>query len=158
MEENLHDNHALASVPGISALAVWSVYLLLALVSIPDVPYRMMINSCFGLLACVAVILNYRRWRFAVLLASCVYVVVYAILVVRMAGMTLDPDKTPLLSTLSFYYSASWSVANGIFLERGVAAGLMHGFLEYVMPVLSVALIAVALMFRSPEPSGSQPG
>ena len=154
--ENLHENRALASVPGISALVAWSVYLLLALASIPDVPYRMMINSCFGLLACLAVILNYRHWRFAVLLASSVYVVVYAILLIRMAGMTLDPDKSSLVSTLCFYYSASWIVTNGIFLERGVVAGLMHGFLEYVMPVLSVALIAVALMFRSPKPADSQ--
>ena len=151
--DTLHGPRPLASVPGVSALAVWSVYLLLALASIPDVPYRMMINSCFGLLACLAVILDYKHWRYAVLLASSIYIVVYAIQVIRMAGMMLDPEKSSFLSTLSFYYSASWSVANGVFLERGVVAGLMHGFLEYVMPVLSVALIAATLMFRRPQPS-----
>ena len=150
--ENFRENRALASAAGMSALVVWALYLLLALASIPDVPYRMMINSFFGLLACLAVILNYRHWRFAVLLASAVYVVVYAIQVIRMAGMMLDPEKSSYLSTLCFYYNASWIVTNGIFLERGIVAGLMHGFLEYVMPVLSVALIAIALMFRSPKP------
>ena len=115
--ENLHENRALASVPGISALAVWSVYLLLALISIPDVPYRVLINSFFGLLACLAVVLNYRRWRFAVLLASCVYLLVYAIQVIRMANMMADSEKSSLLSALPFYYSASWNVAAGVFLE-----------------------------------------
>jgi hypothetical protein len=144
--ENVHENRPLSSVPGVSALAVWSLYLLLALASIPDVPYRMMINSFFGLLACVAVVLNYRRWRFAVVLASCVYLVVYAVQVIRMTGMMASSDMSSLLSALAFYYSASWIVATGVFVERGVAAGLAYGFLEYVMPVLIVALIVVTLI------------
>jgi hypothetical protein len=37
-------------------------------------------------------------------------------------------------------------VATGVFVERGVAAGLAYGFLEYVMPVLIVALIVVTLL------------
>ena len=154
--DKLHANHPLASAPGVSALAVWSVYLLLALLSIPDVPYRMMINSFFGLLACLAVILDYRHWRYAVLLASSVYVVVYAIQVIRMAGMMLDSEKSSFLSALSFYYSASWNVTTGVFLERGVANALMHGFLEYVMPVLNVALIAAALISRRLKTGVSQ--
>lgn len=149
--ENAHEDRPLSNVPGILALAVWSVYLLLTLASIPDVPYRMLINSLFGLLACVAVVLNYRRWRFAVLLASCVYLLVYVVQLVRMTNMM----ASSLLSALSFYYSASWTVAAGVFIERGVVGGLAHGFLEYVMPVLSMALIAVTLMFRRPPPADS---
>ena len=147
---NPHGHRPVASVPGVSALVVWSVYLLLALLSIPDIPYRMLINSSFGLLACLAVAFNYRHWRFAVLLASLVYLVVYAIQLIRMANLMLDPEKTSLLSAVSFYYIASWQVTHGVFIERGAVAGLMHGFLEYGMPVLSVALIAAALMFRRP--------
>jgi hypothetical protein len=144
--ENVYEDRSLPTVAGITTLAVWAVYLLLALASIPDVPYRMMINSFFGLVACVAVVLNYRRWRFAVVLASCVYLVVYAVQVIRMTGMMVSSDMSSLLSALAFYYSASWIVATGVFVERGVAAGLAYGFLEYVMPVLIVALIVVTLL------------
>ena len=156
--DNPCGHHPLASVPGASALAVWSVYLLLALLSIPDVPYRVLINSSFGLLACLAVAFNYRHWRFAVLLASSVYLLVYAIQIIRMANMMLDAGKSSLLSAISFYYIASWQVTSGVFLERGTVAGLMQGFLEYVMPVLSVALIAATVMVRRAKPSDSQPG
>lgn len=150
-----HGIHPLASVPGALALAVWSVYLLLALKSIPEVPYRMLIAGFFGFLACLAVVLNYRRWRFIVLLASSVYLLVYAIQVIRMTMMVTDLGKSPL-SALSFYYSTSWRVAAAMFQEKGVVGGLTHGFLEYVMPVLSVVLIGAVLISRRPKPSVSQ--
>lgn len=150
-----HGIHPLAGVPGALALAVWSVYLLLGLMSIPEVPYRVLIAGFFGLLACLAVVLNYKRWRFIVLLASSVYLLVYAIQVTRMTMMVTDPGKSPL-SALSFYYSMSWRVAEGMFQEKGVVGGLTHGYLEYVMPVLSVVLIGAVLIFRRPKPSVSQ--
>lgn len=131
---------------GMSALAVWGVYLLLALVSFPDVQYRVYINNFFGLLAIAAIVANFRRWVGAVILASLVYLVTYAVLVARMAGAMADPDKTSLPAALSAYYSSSWMVTNGIFIERGTWGGLMHGFLEYAMPLLAVALLLAGLL------------
>ena len=139
---------ALATPLGIAALAVWSIYLLLALASVPDVPYRMLINGFFGLLAILAVIVNFRRWAAAVIVASLVYLVTYAVLVARMAGAMSDPDKTSLPAALAAYYGASWIVANGAFIERGTWGGLMHGFLEYAMPLLVVALLLGGLLYR----------
>ena len=139
---------ALATPLGISALAVWSIYLLLGLVSIPDVPHRVLINGFFGVLVVLTVVVNFRYWVAAVILASLVYLVTYAVLIVRMAGMMSDPDKTSLPAALAAYYGASWMVATGVFIERGMWSGLMHGFLEYAMPLLVVALLLAALLYR----------
>jgi hypothetical protein len=140
---------ALATPLGVSAMVVWGIYLLLALiVSFPDVQYRVYINAVFGILAIVAVAINFRRWIGAVIVASLVYLVTYAVLVVRMAGMMSDPDKTSLPAALAAYYGASWIVASGAFIERGVWGGLTHGFLEYGMPVLVVALLVAALLTK----------
>ena len=133
---------------GLSALAVWGIYLLLALVvSFPDVQYRGYINAVFGVLAVVAVAINFRHWVVGVIVASLVYLVTYAVLVVRMAGMMSDPDKTSLPAALAAYYGASWIVANGAFIERGVWGGLMHTFLEYAMPLLVVALLLAGVLY-----------
>ncbi len=148
--ENVHEDRSLSTVAGVAAFAVWAVYLLLALASIPDVQYRVMINSFFGLLACIAVVVNFRHWRLAVLLACGVYLVTYVVLIARMTSMMAGADM-PLLSALSFYYTASWAVATGVFVERGVAHGLAHGFLEYAMPVLVVVLIVLTLASRRPQ-------
>jgi ABC-type dipeptide/oligopeptide/nickel transport system permease component len=42
--------------------------------------------------------------------------------------------------------------------ERGVIAGWTHGFLEYAMPVLSLALIGLAWMSRRSRSGVSQGG
>ena len=138
---------AIATPLGMSAVAVWILYLLSALASIPDVPYRMLINGVFGLLAILAVIVNFRHWVVAVIVASLVYLVTYAVLVVRMVGAMSDPDKTSLPAALAAYYGASWIVANGAFIERGMWGGLMHGFLEYAMPLLVVALLLAGSLY-----------
>ena len=132
---------------GISALAVWSVYLLLALASFPDVQYRIYINGFFGLLVVLAVIVNFRHWIAAVIVASLVYLVTYAVLIVRMAGTMSDPDKTSLPAALGAYYGASWIVANGVFIERGTWGGLRHGFLEFAMPLLIMVLLLAGLLY-----------
>ena len=138
---------ALATPLGISALAVWSIYLLLMLISLPDVQYRVYINAFFGLLAILAIVFNFRLWVAAAIVASLVYLVTYAVLVVRMAGMMSDPDKTSLPAALAAYYGASWIVATGAFIERGPWGGVTHGFLEYAMPLLVVALLVAGLLY-----------
>jgi hypothetical protein len=149
-----HEKRALGTGPGLLALAMWLVYLLLALNNLPDLPHRVSINGFFGLLACVAVLLNYRRWRFVVLLASCVYLVTYVVLVTRMATMVTEQGGS-ISSALLLYYKTSWQVTTGVFQERGFPGGLAHVFLEYIMPVLNVLLIAFTLMLRRREPYAS---
>ena len=138
-----YENHPLASVQGVFAIAVWSVYLLYAALYYPDVLTSVLIAGFFGLLACLAVVFNFTYWRFTVLLASSVYLLLYVIRIVRMTAIAKDLS---FLSALSFYYRASWRVAMGAFEEKGLMGGLTHAFIEYAMPVLVVALIAVILI------------
>lgn len=141
--------HPIAGAPGALAVATWLGYALLAaFFYAPDIPPSAWAIGFFGLLACVAVISNFARWRIAVLLASFVHLSFYAVRIVRMVAMTPDLTLSSLLSTLSFYYGASWRVTVGMLEERGVAASLAHGFLEYAVPVLSLVLIALAWMSR----------
>ena len=135
--------HPLASVQGVFAIAVWSVYLLYAALYYPDVLTSVLIAGFFGLIACLAVVFNFTYWRSTVLLASSVYLLLYVIRIVRMTAITKDLS---FLSALSFYYSVSWRVATGAFEEKGLVGGLTHAFIEYVMPVLVVALIFVILI------------
>jgi hypothetical protein len=135
--------HPLASVQGVFAFAVWSVYLLYTALYYPDVLTSVLIAGFFGLIACLAVVFNFTYWRSTVLLASSVYLLLYVIRIVRMTAIAKDLS---FLSALSFYYSVSWRVATGAFEEKGLVGGLTHAFLEYVMPVLVVALISVILI------------
>lgn len=154
-----HGQHPIASVPGALAVAVWSVYVLLAVFFFsPDIPPSALTIGVSGLLACLAVVLNFAYWRLIVILASSVYLSFYAVRVFRMVAMTADFEISSLLSALSFYYSASWQVTAGMLQERGVVGGLTHGFLEYAMPVLSLVLIGLALMSRRSKRSVSQAG
>jgi uncharacterized membrane protein len=66
--------------------------------------------------------------------------------VIRIVRMTAIAKDLSFLSALSFYYSVSWRVATGAFEEKGLMGGLTYAFLEYVMPVLVVALISVMLI------------
>lgn len=138
-----HANHPLATVQGVFAIAVWSVYLLYTALYYPDVLTSVLIAGFFGLVACVAVVFNFTYWRSTVLLASSVYLLLYVIRIVRMTAIAKDLS---FLSAVSFYYSVSWRVATGAFEEKGLVGGLTHAFLEYVMPVLVVALISVILI------------
>jgi hypothetical protein len=142
MSEN-YGEHPLASVQGVFAIAVWSVYSLYAALYFPDVLTSVLIAAFFGFVACVALVFNFRYWRPTVLLASAVYLLLYVIRIVRMTAIAKDLS---FLSALSFYYSASWPVATGVFQEKGLAGGLTYAFIEYVMPVLVVALISVILI------------
>lgn len=139
----LNGNHPLTSVPGVFALALWSVYLLYALLYYPDVLTSVLIAGFFGLIACLAVVFNFTYWRSMVLLASSIYLLLYVIRIVR---MTTIAKHLSFLSALSFYYSVSWRVAAGAFEEKGLMGGLTHGFLEYVMPLLVVAHISLVLI------------
>jgi len=138
-----YGNHPLASVQGVFALALWSVYSLYAALYYPDVLTSVLIAALFGFVACLAVVFHFTYWRAAVLLASSVYLLLYAIRVVRMTAIAEDLS---FLSALFFYYSVSWRVTIGAFEEGGWVGGSIHAFLEYVMPVLVVALISVILI------------
>ena len=147
---NEHDGkRALASVPGVLALVVWAIYLLIAVKNLPDLPNRVLISGSFGLLACLAVVFDYRHWRGAVLLASSVYLVTYVVLVARMT-LTATETGMPFLSALSFYYGTAWALLTGIFQERGLMGVLEQVFIDYIMPILNVALIGMILMTRRP--------
>ena len=65
---------------------------------------------------------------------------------IRIVRMTAIAKDLSFLSALLFYYSVSWRVAIGAFEEKGLVGGLTHAFLEYVMPVLVVALIVLILI------------
>ena len=138
-----YEKHPLASAQGVFALALWSAYSLYAALSFPDVLTSVLIAGFFGLVACLAVVFNFRYWRSTVILASSVYLLLYVIRIVRMTAIAKDLS---FLSALAFYYSVSWRVATGAFEEKGLAGGLIHAYLEYAMPVLVVALVAVILI------------
>jgi hypothetical protein len=158
MDETLRP-HPIASVPGALAVAVWSVYVLLAAFFYsPDIPPSVLTIGISGILACLAVVLNFAYWRLIVILASSVYLSFYATRVFRMVALTPDFGIASLPSGLAFYYGSSWRVTVGMLQERGVAGGLTHGFLEYAMPVLCLALIGLALMSRRSGRSTSQTG
>jgi len=137
------------SVPGVAAVATWSAYVLLAaFFYAPDYPPSALTIGFCGLLAGAAVILNFAYWRPVVMLASGVYLVFYAVRVIRMVALTSGFELSSLPAALHFYYSSSWRVTAGMIEERGIAGSLAHGYLEYAMPVLSLALIVLALMSR----------
>jgi len=151
--------YPIASVPGALAVAVWSVYVLLAAFFYShDIPPSVLTIGIAGILACLAVVLNFAYWRLIVILASAVYFSFYVTRVIRMIALTPDFGLSSLPSGLAFYYGSSWHVTVGMLQERGVARGLTHGFLEYAMPVMSVALIALILMSRRSRRSASQAG
>jgi hypothetical protein len=157
MDETLRP-HSIG-VPGALAVAVWSVYVLLAAFFYsPDIPPSVLTIGISGILACLAVVLNFAYWRLIVILASSVYLSFYATRVFRMVALTPDFGISSLPSGLAFYYGSSWRVTVGMLQERGVAGGLTHGFLEYAMPVLCLALIGLALMSRRSGRSASQTG
>ena len=140
------EHHPLASVPGVLALAAWSIYVLCAILYfLPDPPPSALVAGFFGLAACTAAAFNFKYWRATILVASLLYLVLYAVRVFRMTTITAD---LPFPSALSFYYAMSWQVTAGTFHEKGMVSGLAHAYLEFAMPVLMVALIAATLVNR----------
>ncbi|MEO6164233.1 MAG: hypothetical protein ABIP88_08840, partial [Candidatus Binatia bacterium] len=105
-----YGTHPLASVQGVFALALWSLYSLYAALYYPNVLTSVLIGSFFSFVACLAVIFNFTYWRSTVLMASSVYLLLYVIRIVRMTAIAKDFS---FLSALSFYYSVSWRVATG---------------------------------------------
>lgn len=139
--------HPAASAPGVLTLTAWSAYVLLAaFFYAPDYPPSALTIGACGLLAGLAVVLNFAYWRLVVVLASIVYLSFYAVRVLRMVALTSGFELSALPSALTFYYSSSWRVTIGLLQERGIAGSLAHGYIEYAMPVLSVALIVLVWM------------
>ena len=148
--------HPAKSAAGMAALAAWALYVLLAAIFyFPDYPASVWPIAGSGVLACLAVALSYGYWRLVVTLASCVYLLFYAVRIVRMVALTSGFEISSLPSALFFYYLASWQVTIGMLQERGLTGSLMHGYIEYAMPVLSIALIVLACWRRrvTDEPS-----
>jgi hypothetical protein len=136
--------HPLATAPGALAVAVWSLYVVCAVVLYyPDFLASVLISCAVGLLASAVVVFGLRHWRAAIVMASSVYLVLYAVRVIRMATMTTG---IPFTSAVASYYNFLSTVTAGIFAEKGMAGGVAQVFLEYVMPVSAVVLIAAALL------------
>lgn len=139
--------HPAAGVPGALALAAWSAYVLLAAYYYaPDYPPSVLTLGSCGLAVGLAVTLNFAYWRLIVVLASILYWVFYAVRVLRMVALTSGFEVSALPSTLAFYYGNSWRVTVGLAEERGVAASVAHGYIEYAMPILTAALIVLVWM------------
>jgi hypothetical protein len=137
--------HPAKSTAGALALAAWALYVLLAAIFYyPDYPASVWPIAASGILACLAVALNFQYWRLVVILASGVYLLFYAVRVLRMVALTSGFEISSLPSALFFYYLSSWQVTIGMLQERGLTGSLMHGYIEYAVPALSLALIVLA--------------
>jgi hypothetical protein len=138
--------HSAKSLAGALALAAWALYVLLAAIFYyPDYPASVWPIAGAGILACVALAFNSAYWRLAVILASCVYVGFYATRVMRMVVLTSGFEISSLPSALSMYFKSLWVVTVVMLQEKGIAASLMHGYIEYAMPLLTLTLIALAV-------------
>lgn len=141
--------HSATSAPGVLALAAWSLYVLLAaFFYAPDYPPSALTIGACGIVAGLAVAANFGYWRLVVVLASIVYLVFYAVRVLRMVALTSGFDVSALPSALAFYYGSSWRVTLGLFQERGITGAFAHGYIEYAMPILCVVLIVLVWMSR----------
>ncbi|HKA38494.1 MAG TPA: hypothetical protein VKD25_01885 [Burkholderiales bacterium] len=141
--------HAAKTPAGALSLAAFALYALLAaLFYYPDYPASVWPIAGAGILACLAVAFNSAYWRLAVILASCVYLGFYVTRVMRMVVLTSGFEISSLPSALGLYFKSLWGVTTVMVYEKGVAASLMHGYIEYVMPVLSLVLIVLAWMSR----------
>ena len=141
--------HPARSATGGLALVAWVLYVLLAAVFYyPDYPASVWPIAGAGIVACLVVAFNSAYWRLAVILASCVYVGFYVTRVMRMVVLTSGFEISSLPSALSFYFKSLWIVTVAMLQEKGIAASLMHGYIEYAMPLLSLALIVLVWMSR----------
>jgi hypothetical protein len=138
--------HSAKSLAGALALAAWALYVLLAAIFYyPDYPASVWPIAGAGILACLALAFNSAYWRLAVILASCVYVGFYVTRVMRMVVLTSGFEISSLPSALSMYFKSLWVVTVVMLQEKGIAASLMHGYIEYVMPLLTLTLIVLAV-------------
>jgi hypothetical protein len=141
--------HPAKSATGAVALSAWALYVLIAAVFYyPDYPASVWPLAGAGILACLAVAFNSAYWRLAVILASCVYVGFYVTRVMRMVVLTSGFEISSLPSVLSFYFKSLWIVTVAMLQEKGIAASLMHGYIEYAMPLLTLTLIVFACWRR----------
>ena len=147
--------HPVKTVTGALALAAWALYVLSAGVYYaPDYPASFWPLAGAGIIAAAAVGAGFGRWRLVVILASCVYLAFYAVRVMRMVVLTQGFEISSLPSALCSYFQSMWVVTNVMLQEKGVSASLMHGYIEYAMPLLSLLLIALAWLSsrRAAEP------
>ena len=131
-------HHPAASVAGALALAAWTLYVLTAgIYYAPDYPASFWPLAGAGILAVLAVGANFARWRLVMVLASCVYLAFYGVRVMRMVVLTQGFEISALPSALCNYFQSLWIVTHVMLHEKGAAASLMHGYIEYAMPLLA---------------------
>lgn len=148
--------HPAKSTAGALAIIAWALYVLLAAIFYhPDYPASVWPIAGGGILACLAVAANFGRWRLVVILASCIYLLFYAVRVGRMVALTSGFEISSVPTALYFYYLSSWQVTIAMLQERGLTGSLMHAYIEYVMPLLSVVLIILA--WRSGRRAAAEP-
>jgi hypothetical protein len=148
--------HPAKSAAGELAIIAWALYVLLAAIFYhPDYPASVWPIAGGGILACLAVAANFGRWRLVVILASCIYLLFYAVRVGRMVALTSGFEISSVTTALYFYYLSSWQVTVAMLQERGLTGSLMHAYIEYVMPLLSVVLIILA--WRSGRRAAAEP-
>ena len=148
--------HPIVTAAGALAVVTWTVYALLAAAEGDDIRASVLTVALAGVLAWLAVVLNFARWRLVVIAASAVHLVFYVAQIYRMLAMSPDASLSSLPATLQFYFFSLLQVTAGKLEERGLAASLAHGFIEYAMPVLSLVLIALALLSLRSRRSASQ--
>ena len=142
--------HPAASLTGALTLAAWALYLAGAFRYYhPDYPASFWPLAGAGLLAALAVGVNFVRWRLVVILASCVYLAFYVVRVLRMVVLTSGFEISALPATVIFYFRSLWIVTVAMLQERGVATSIAHGYIEYAMPLLAIVLIAAAAMHKT---------
>src|SRR5690242_5604830 len=93
--------HAAATLAGALTFATWLLYVVsVAILYYPNFLASLLTAAFFGLVACTAVALNLKHWRATVIMSAIVYLIVYAVRIIRMTGMTADQS---FLSSVSSY-------------------------------------------------------
>lgn len=155
MANHLSD-HPIRTPIGLAAFVAWSLYVVIAIVHLPSVPFDVLIVGFFGTLACFAIALGFRRWLLLLLIAAFVHLSLYAAQVVGWASRLAAAEKSSFSSSLSFYYETSWKLIVHVFQNKGATEGLVQVFLDVVMPVVSLVVLVVGLLMLFAKPRVSQ--
>jgi hypothetical protein len=62
-----------------------------------------------------------------------------------MVVLTSGFEISSLPAALCSYFQSLWIVTLAMLQEQGIAASLMHGYIEYAMPLLTLTLVVLAM-------------